>query len=775
MRYSLSVFRALRHRNYRLFFSGQIVSFLGTWMHNTAQGWLVYDLTGSSAWLGVIGFLSFAPFSIFALWGGSIADRYDKRRMILITQTLSLFLAFGYALLVWSEWITIYLIAGLAFALGIANAFDTPARQAFVIDLVGKEDLSNGIALNSAMFNTARLLGPACAGIVIARFGVAWCLFANALSFIPAVVTLGMIKTPASTKPRSTTAPLWHAIREILQYLRAQRTIFGLLLLVGITTIFGWSFVVVLPVFAKDLLGGGAALLGKLLSASGFGALMGAIAVASLSGRFAVRRLMFSGLTIFTVALSLFALSRLAWLSMLALMLAGFGLIMFYVNCNSTLQKRVPDALRGRVMGIYVMCFGGLMPIGSLQTGMVAQHFGAPAALLLNAAVCMLATLAAARVVSQKEKGAVGKIMTESRAKIKWQALFVAWTLFGLFMTVQIYVVSTRLQQPVTWARVLFSEMSYAYLWMLLTPLVLHLSKRFSLEKPHFLRHAAFHFVFGFTFALLHRAAFGFITGFHNSITAAAPFSWSQWLTRVITYLDYGVLLYGMILIIDYALQYQRRYQQNLLRTAQLETQLAQAQLQALKMQLHPHFLFNTLNAISVLIGKEPELARQTLRRLSELLRLALENAGTQLVPLKTELDFLQRYLQIERTRFEDRLHVQMNIAEEALPALVPNLILQPLVENAIQHGVMEQRGPAQLEISAQRANGSLRLQVRDNGKGLAVNGEHKTGIGLQNTRARLEKLYGERGRFSLVEAESGGVVAAIDIPFEYSHEALPR
>jgi len=778
VRYSLSVFRALRHRNYRLFFSGQIVSFLGTWMHNTAQGWLVYDLTGSSAWLGVIGFLSFVPYSIFAVWGGSIADRYDKRRMILITQTLSLFLAFGYALLVWSDWITIYLIAGLAFTLGIANAFDTPARQAFVIDLVGKEDLSNGIALNSAMFNTARLLGPACAGIVIARLGVAWCLFANALSFIPAVITLGMIRTSVTTTASAAQTPLWHSFREILQYLRAQRTIFGLLLLVGITTIFGWSFVVVLPVFAKDILGGGATLLGNLLSASGFGALAGAIAVASLSGRLTPRRLMFSGLTIFTVALSIFALSRFAWLSMLALMLAGFGLIMFYVNCNSPLQKRVPDALRGRVMGIYVMCFGGLMPIGSLQTGVVGEHFGAPAALLLNAAVCMLATLAAARAVSQKDKKAnstAEKIMTEPRAKIKWQALFIAWTLFGLFMTVQIYAVSTRLQQPVTWARVLFSEMSYAYLWMLLTPLVLHLSKKFSLERPNLLRHAALHFVFGFTFALLHRAALGFIMGFYNFITAATPFSWSQWLTRVITYLDYGVLLYGMILIIDYALQYQRRYQQNLLRTAQLETQLAQAQLQALKMQLHPHFLFNTLNAISVLIGKEPELARQTLRRLSELLRLALENAGTQLVPLKTELDFLQRYLQIERTRFEDRLNVQMNIAEEALPALVPNLILQPLVENAIQHGVMEQRGPARLEISAQRANGSLRLQVRDNGKGLAGNGAHKTGIGLQNTRARLAKLYGERGRFSLAEVESGGVIAAIDIPFEYSHEALPR
>ena len=400
---SFSTFRALRHRNYRLFFSGQIISFIGTWMQNTAQGWLVYELTGSSAWLGLVGFLSFLPFSLFALLGGSIADRYDKRRLILIMQTLSLLLALLYAGLVWRQAITIYFIALLAFALGIANAFDTPARQAFVVELVGKEDLSNGIALNSAMFNTARLFGPALAGVVIARFGVAWCLFANALSFTPAIVTLLMIQTQHAITPNSSTPQrLWHSLREILLYIQTNKTILGLLLLVGVTTIFGWSFVVVLPVFAKDILGGNAVQLGKLLSASGVGALASAIAIASLAHRFPSRQLVFGGLMIFILALATFALSRVLWLSMPALGLVGFGLIMFYVNCNNALQQRVPDHLRGRVMGIYVLCFGGLMPVGSLQTGLVAEHFSAPTALLFNAIVCAAATLAAMRFVAQK-------------------------------------------------------------------------------------------------------------------------------------------------------------------------------------------------------------------------------------------------------------------------------------------------------------------------------------------------------------------------------------
>ena len=361
-------------------------------MHNTAQGWLVYDLTRSSAWLGVVGFLSFMPYSIFALWGGSVADRLDKRRLLVMTHMSALVLALIYAVSVWGEWINIAGIATLAFGLGMISAFDSPARQAFVIDLVGKEDLQNGIALNSAMFNAARLLGPALAGIVIAKFGVAWCLFANAASFLPAIITLLRLRLPAATaRPQAQAAPFWRAQREIWHYLRHTPVIAGLLLLVGITTIFGWSFVVVLPVFAEEILRGGALELGRLLSASGLGALASALTVAVLSHRFRPRQLLMAGLAIYVLAIAVFALSQHPWLSRAALTLVGFGLIMFYVNCNTALQRRVPDHLRGRVMGVYVMCYGGLMPVGSLQVGLVSARIGAPAALLLNAAMCALA------------------------------------------------------------------------------------------------------------------------------------------------------------------------------------------------------------------------------------------------------------------------------------------------------------------------------------------------------------------------------------------------
>jgi len=398
---ALPAFRALRHRNYRLFFIGQVISFVGTWMQNTAQGWLVYELTHSSAWLGLIGFLSFLPYSFFAFWGGSVADRLDKRLLILTTQTLALLLALLFAALVWASWITVHAIALLAFGLGMVNAFDTPARQAFVIDLVGKEDLQNGIALNSAMFNAARLLGPALAGVVIARFGIVWCLFANAVSFLPALVTLGMIRMTPHTAPRRVASGN-QTQREVWLLLRHSPALSGLLLLVGITTIFGWSFMVVLPVFAEEILGGGAVQLGSLLSASGLGALISAIALAMLGNRIRPRHLLLTGLAVFVFAIATFAISREPWLSRLALTFSGFGLIMFYVNCNTALQHRSPDHLRGRLMGLYTMCFGGLMPIGSLQVGLMSQRIGAPAALLLNAGMCGLAGFVAFRALARQ-------------------------------------------------------------------------------------------------------------------------------------------------------------------------------------------------------------------------------------------------------------------------------------------------------------------------------------------------------------------------------------
>lgn len=392
---------ALRHRNYRIFFAGQFISFVGTWMQGTAQSWLVYELTHSAVWLGVVSFLGTLPLSLFALIGGSVADRVNRRRLILATYTTTMMIAALFAALIWLRAIEIRFVALLVFSSGLVNAFDIPARQALLVDLVGKEDLASGIALNSAMFNAARLLGPALGGLVVAAFGTAWCMLANALSFLAGIFALLVIRIHTRTHDDETRLPLWHSLQEGATYVRSSPLVWGVLGLVAVATIFGWSFTVLLPVFADEVLGGGAIQLGRLLSASGLGALAGAVFTATLGRRFWPRKILLAGLGIFTLAAAGFAVSRSSLLSMATLAFMGFGLILFNVNSNSALQRRVPDHLRGRVVGFYVLCFGGLMPVGSLQIGYVAEQLGVTAALLINAALCGVATFAAARFIAQ--------------------------------------------------------------------------------------------------------------------------------------------------------------------------------------------------------------------------------------------------------------------------------------------------------------------------------------------------------------------------------------
>ncbi|KAA0230124.1 MFS transporter [candidate division KSB1 bacterium] len=392
---------ALRHRNYRIFFTGQFISFVGTWMQGTAQSWLVYELTRSAVWLGLVSFLGTLPLSLFALVGGSVADRVNRRRLILATYTATMLIAALFAALIWLHAIEIHLVALLVFLSGLVNAFDIPARQALLVDLVGKEDLASGIALNSAMFNAARLLGPALGGLVVAGFGTAWCMMANALSFLAGIFALLIIRMHTRGDNDEAHLPLWRSLQEGATYVRSSPLVWGLLALVAVATIFGWSFTVLLPVFADEVLGGGAIQLGRLLSASGLGALAGAVFTATIGRRFWPRKILLTGLGIFALAAIGFALSRNALLSLATLAFMGFGLILFNVNSNSALQRRVPDHLRGRVMGFYVLCFGGLMPVGSLQIGFIAEKLGVTTALLINAAICGLATFAAARFISQ--------------------------------------------------------------------------------------------------------------------------------------------------------------------------------------------------------------------------------------------------------------------------------------------------------------------------------------------------------------------------------------
>ncbi|HUJ21698.1 MAG TPA: histidine kinase [Bryobacteraceae bacterium] len=345
-------------------------------------------------------------------------------------------------------------------------------------------------------------------------------------------------------------------------------------------------------------------------------------------------------------------------------------------------------------------------------------------------------------------------------------AIFSGWSLFATCMALQAHYNHQVAGEPISWARAFGAELTYAYLWALLTPAILWLARRFRADHRGWYRVAPLHVVGCVVFSAVQKTAYILLV----------PPSSPEWrahdlasLARsVLITMDYGVLLYAIILLIYYALDYYTCYQKGRVRAAQLEARLAQAKLRALRMQLQPHFLFNTLHSISTLVHENPESAEAMIARLSELLRLSLENAGGQQVPLSQEIAFVERYLEIERIRFEDRLQIRFNIDPQTLDAEVPNLILQPLVENAIRHGI-SQRSGGRIEIRARREGEQLLLQVLDDGAGLCAKADAVSGVpgvGLRNTRARLKAIYGNAHNFVLRAASKGGVEAAIRIPF---------
>lgn len=343
-----------------------------------------------------------------------------------------------------------------------------------------------------------------------------------------------------------------------------------------------------------------------------------------------------------------------------------------------------------------------------------------------------------------------------------------AWTVFASLLTSQMSLAYSRREIPIGWQRIFFVEVSYAYVWAALTPLILWLARRFPVERWNWLRsflvHLSISVFIGIATRVLHDLMlFSFLAD------SSRGFSISRLLMSVYFMTDYGVMIYWLILLISYAFDYQRRYREGEVRTTRLEAQLAQAQLQALKMQLHPHFLFNTLHSISALVHKNPNAAERMIARLGDFLRLTLENAGAQEISLQQELEFLKCYLEIERIRFADRLTVQMDIEPQTLDARLPNLILQPIVENAIRHGIAPRTSPGRIEIEARRLNGTLQVQVTDNGRGLSDSSSGaivKEGVGLANTQARLKQLYGDNQRLDLANAASGGLTVILEIPF---------
>ena len=382
-------FSAFGHRNYRIFFFGQILSLIGTWLQSTAEGWLVYELSGSSVALGMIRFANMLPFALLALWGGIVADRRSKREILLYTQSASMLLAFLLAALVYFELIQVWHVALIGFFLGTVNAFDVPARQAFVVELVGRKDLINGIALNSSMFNLARVVGPAIAGILIGSVGMAACFLLNALSYIAVIIGYGLLRLP-KFEPKNERPPFAEAIREAFQYISANGPLRAIMILVSTFSLFGVSFAVLMPVIAKEVLGGDAKAFGILMAFNGGGALTGGLTLASYGKRFKRRTLIYLGLFGACAFLIFFALSSQLWLSCALLFGAGFFMIIFLATANTATQLRSPDNLRGRIMGFYSLCFLGMSSLGSLLTGILAHSFGAPNAIIIGATICIV-------------------------------------------------------------------------------------------------------------------------------------------------------------------------------------------------------------------------------------------------------------------------------------------------------------------------------------------------------------------------------------------------
>jgi MFS family permease len=382
-----STFRALRNRNYRLYFAGQSISLSGTWMQTIAQAWLVLQITNSKVALGTVTLLQFLPITLFVLFAGVIADRVPKRNFILATQALAMSQALVLAALVWSGRVELWHVYALALVLGLANAFEQPTRQAFVVEMVGRDDLMNAVALNSGMFNGARLIGPGFGGLIIAAFGLKWAFVLNGISFVPVIAGLLMMNMSAlhPVNKRATANPFIE-LREGLSYAFRTPAVFVIIILVAIVGTFGYNFTVMLPLLARYVLDEGSAGLGFMTAAVGLGALISALMLASRES--ATKYTLFAGGMGFTVMLFAVALSDWFLVTLLFLLLLGVANTAFAATANTSLQVATPDHLRGRVMGLYMLLFAGSTPIGGYLTGYMAEHLGVPMAIGINATMC---------------------------------------------------------------------------------------------------------------------------------------------------------------------------------------------------------------------------------------------------------------------------------------------------------------------------------------------------------------------------------------------------
>jgi MFS family permease len=387
--------RALNHRDFRLFITGQLISLIGTWMQSVAQSWLVLELTNSPFRLGLIGTLQFGPMLCFSFIAGAIADRLPKRRLIIGTQTALMCQAFALALLAWLGHVQYWHVAILAGCYGLANTLDMPARQSFIVEMTSRDDLTNAIALNSAMFNGARMVGPAVAGLLVDRFGVAPAFGLNGLSFVAVIVALSAMRTEGRPRDRKGTTVRQDIAAGLRYALGTPRValILGLLLAVSLFVI---NHNVLVPLLARDVLHEGAHGFGLLMAALGLGAITGALILAVFGkSRLPVAMLLCAAIALCALTVVLAAI-RSFWLAAALLTLVGLVQIVFMASCNTTLQLTVPDDLRGRIMSLYAFVFVGVTPIGSFLVGTVAEGFGVPAAYAVggSAGLVAVATLA---------------------------------------------------------------------------------------------------------------------------------------------------------------------------------------------------------------------------------------------------------------------------------------------------------------------------------------------------------------------------------------------
>jgi MFS family permease len=377
-------FSALRHRNYRLFLVGQLISLAGTWMQIIAQGWLVYQISGSELALGLVGFASAIPALIISPMAGVITDRVSRRALLVGTQTGAMLLAFILATLTFLDIVEVWHVILLATGLGVVNSFDGPARQAFVVEMVGREDLPNAIALNSMTFNSGRIIGPAIGGAVLVLVGPSWCFLLNGLSFLAVIAGLLMMKLPPHKVEPSALSP-WKQMQSALVYLGHQPNLRALLLMALAFSLFGISYSTVLPAFIDKVLGQGAAAFGTINAASGIGAVTGAFIVAKWGDRGQRGRWLSYAIMGFPIILTFFALNRSYPVALILAVLLGVGFMLTFTLINTLLQTNLADEMRGRVLSLYTLTFFGFTPFGNLMIGSLSEAIGLSQALVISA------------------------------------------------------------------------------------------------------------------------------------------------------------------------------------------------------------------------------------------------------------------------------------------------------------------------------------------------------------------------------------------------------